>query len=56
MLSFRSAPYFQIEAYIGRSTPLDDRAYYAIISRLDNEILVATQALHQTDANLTELE
>ena len=43
----------EIEAYIGRSTPLDDRAYYAIISRLDNEILVATQALHQTDANLT---
>ena len=35
----------QLEAYIGRSTPLDNRAFYPIIGRLDRELEVAIKIL-----------
>ena len=35
----------QLEAYIGRSTPLDNRAFYPIIGRLDRELEVAVKIL-----------
>ena len=35
----------EIEAYIGRSTPMDDRAFYPIIGRLDKELHAAIGAL-----------
>ena len=39
----------EIKAYIGRSTPLDDQAFYSIIGKLDKELLVAAQALRDID-------
>jgi C-terminal peptidase (prc) len=35
----------QLEAYIGRSTPLDDNAFYPLIGRLDRELEVAVKIL-----------